>query len=525
MAALREIFAHLGFSFDDAKLKKANASIDGLVGGLQAAAAAFAGGAIVSGLNTLAQQLDVYDDLSAQTKIATKDLQALDLAAAQAGASSDEMHGSLTRLQMSMGKLEGGAEAQAGAFTALGIRVQDAAGHTRNLNDVLPEIFSNFSKLPSEAKKAEIATALFGRAGVRMIPTLDQGVDGLSKMRAQLDAVGGGASADAIKKAGEYRDAIARLDMAMFSLKGLLASSVFPILQRTVESVTKGAVKFGEWAKSTTLVDTGVKVLGATLAITLAKALGPYLGKGLKFAAIFLAIDDLLGFLEGKDSVIGRLLDRAFGPGSAASVRKWLNESIDAFSIFFGDLFSNTSRFGDTVRLMLQRTFGKEAQETIDRFLIWMSDEFTATIVKMAEKLAQLFTSPVKFFKEAFKSANDFADKNAPKPAPSEQPNAPRKPPEIAVPMKPPPVPAKGFFDFFGAANAFADRNAPRAPLPVVPVQTNTFNVKPQINVTVPAGTPQQVANQVAAAAASGTAKASRDMRAAHQALVTKGPS
>src|SRR5688572_31369301 len=53
------------------------------------------------------------------------------------------------------------------------------------------------------------------------------------------------------------------------------------------------------------------------------------LKRGLKFAAVFAAIDEVLGFLNGKDSLIGDLLNGAFGDGTADAVRDWVNDAVD----------------------------------------------------------------------------------------------------------------------------------------------------------------------------------------------------
>jgi hypothetical protein len=70
------------------------------------------------------------------------------------------------------------------------------------------------------------------------------------------------------------------------------------------------------------------------LALKLGGALAPYLKTGLKFGAIFLAVDDLLAFLQGKDSVIGDLIEAAFGEGSSETVRLWVNDAIFEFKRF-----------------------------------------------------------------------------------------------------------------------------------------------------------------------------------------------
>lgn len=334
MAALREVFAYLGFEWDSTKVNAANSAVDKLATAASAVASVFAGSALVGGIQRFAEQLDVFDDLSAQTKIATEDLQLYGYAAKVSGSSQEEMNSALTLFQKSLGQASEGTGLQIDALKKLGIESKDTAGNARNLNEVLPEVFANFQGLASDADKAFVATSLFGRAGVKLIPTLDQGAAGLAAMRAEFEAFGGPVSDETIKAAGEFRDNIVRLDTAFFKLKGQLASSVFPALSKTVETVAKGVAAIGEWTKQTTLAESATLALAGTIALTLGSALAPYLGTALKFAAIYLAFDDLVAFLKGKDSVIGRALDAAFGPGSAQIIRDGINAWIEEVNRF-----------------------------------------------------------------------------------------------------------------------------------------------------------------------------------------------
>lgn len=322
MAALREVFARFGFEFPDAgKLKQANSDVDKLKAGFEAVAAVFAGSALVAGIKQFAADLDVLDDLSAQTKIATDQLQVLGFAAELSGSSAQEMNNALTLLQKGLGRTTEATGPQVEALERLGIKLKDTAGAPRELATVLPEIFAGFGGLKSEAEKAATATALFGRSGVRLIPTLEKGAAGLAELRAELDEFGGIVDGDTIASAGEFRDNIARMDRAFFALKGTIARDVFPQLSKIIVGFAKGVGKIADWTRNTTLADTATKMLATSLGLTLAKALAPYLTSGLKFAAIFLAVDDVIAFLQGKDSVIGALLISIFGEETTAKIR------------------------------------------------------------------------------------------------------------------------------------------------------------------------------------------------------------
>src|SRR6185503_8496876 len=50
----------------------------------------------------------------------------------------------------------------------------------------------------------------------------------------------------------------------------------------------------------------------------------------------FLLLEDALTFLTGGDSVIGRALDKMFGPGTADQVRQWCKDLLEAIGFMLG---------------------------------------------------------------------------------------------------------------------------------------------------------------------------------------------
>lgn len=342
--ALREILAHFGFTIDRAgldaagrgveKVKKETAgagqALTGFVDGLRGAIAGVAAGAFVSLTGEIKEQAAALKDTSEQTGLATDELQAWTLAANLGGASAGEFVAGLRKVskELATGVDESGQQSK--LFKRLGIDTKDAEGNTRDLASVLPDIAEKFKGLTNGAEKSALAQQLFGRAGSKLVPVLSQGAAGVAALKRQLDDLGGGFSQEAIDRADDYDDALIKLNFSFFGLKSLLATQVFPWLAKTVDELTKASVGATKWVKETTGLSTAVKLLAAIIGGTLLKALAPFLLPGLKFLAIFLAVDDLIAFLDGKDSVIGALLNGWFGDGTATVVRAWANDAAEA---------------------------------------------------------------------------------------------------------------------------------------------------------------------------------------------------
>lgn len=328
MGAVREVYALFGLQYDPKGEKEAEHGIKNLKEGFEAVAAVFTGSELFRGISEFAEQVGRTGELAEQLHVGTDELQLFQYAAEVSGSSTEELNASLSILQKSLGHAEAATSPQVDALKRLHIQAKDTAGNVRNMSDILPEVFDNFGNLKSEADEAAVATALFGRAGVRLLPTLRNGQEGLKALSAEMGEYGGPISKETIEASKVMADDLKRLDHAWLTFKGSLAGSVLPQVSKAVEWFGKTVAKLGQWTQGTTLANTATYALAGTIAVKLGTALAPYLKSGLKFGAIFLAIDDLIGFLQGKDSLIGRALDAMFGEGTGDKVRKWIIDTI-----------------------------------------------------------------------------------------------------------------------------------------------------------------------------------------------------
>ncbi len=350
--SLREIIAHLGFTFDSGKADEADRKLGHIkqhaveaTGGVDGLLEAFR---VVASVEVLRWSKELVEGLSEQavqightaeaTGLATDDLQAYQFGAKQAGVESEQFSLALRRLSTAIagGKDELGS--QGPLLAKLGIHTGHAKDAVKDLGDALPKIADHFQQMQDGPAKAALAQELFGRQGARLIPILNRGAEGLAELRKEFKDLGGGFSPEAIERAEEFHHETVRLSAAFDSFKSQLAVSILPRVTAFVEQLTKGAIWIQDFAKNTTLLDGAVSSLATAIGVTLWGALSPFIGGALKFAAIYLAVDDLKGFLEGQDSEIGAILDSWFGDGTAEVVREWVLDAIEWFRSGFADM-------------------------------------------------------------------------------------------------------------------------------------------------------------------------------------------
>lgn len=360
MTALREVFARFTTRFDGQALRRGDSQVQGLTGRLNAGVgairgigAAFAGLAIVQTLRSwsaatqqfvseLAAVGDELDKTSRVIGISTQGLQSWRHAANLSGVGAEEFSQGLIRLQANMRQATiTPTSSAARAFTRLGVSIRDSNGNLRDADAILTDMADPLHALQSDSERVAILTALMGRSGARIGPLFAEGRAGVEAMRGELEALGGGASQEMIDASVRLTDSMARLDLAMLSIKSRLASFLLPIIDSGVQAFTDFNAMLSrnehlalglQIALGGLAVLVGVLLVGALIAAVV--TLWPFILAALAAAAaaiaLYLVIQDLIVWFEGGNSVIGSFIESllALAGLSLEDVREQWNDLI-----------------------------------------------------------------------------------------------------------------------------------------------------------------------------------------------------
>lgn len=113
-----------------------------------------------------------------------------------------------------------------------GVALKDSSGHTRSMNEILPELSEQFANMPDGIEKNALATKLFGRAGLELIPMLNKGKDGLSELSDEATKYGLVLSEDQVKAAKEAKKSQRELGAAFDGVKIAIGEHVLPIVTK-----------------------------------------------------------------------------------------------------------------------------------------------------------------------------------------------------------------------------------------------------------------------------------------------------
>lgn len=263
-----DFFARLGLRVD----KNSFAAGDAVLGKLKAAAGAIAGLAVGGFLTKMIT--DVADlgghlsDTSHAIGISAESLQELSFAAKLSGVGVEELEASMKRLASGIADAaRTGKGPMIDALETLGISIgqfrQKLSG-PGGIDDVLSVIANSFQKMPDGIKKTDAAMAIFGKTGANLIPLLNEGADGIDKLRERANELGIVIDEDSVGKLDTFGDTVDEIKTRLTGLRNTVVVRLLPALQDL-------ANRLGDWIdKNREALATGLEVLveALTLAFT-----------------------------------------------------------------------------------------------------------------------------------------------------------------------------------------------------------------------------------------------------------------
>lgn len=211
--------------------------------------------------------LDSADDLSkmaVKTGISIESLSLLKPIAEQSGVSIQALGTGLKKLASNMVSAAGGSKESAATFARLGIAVKDATGQIRPTEAVLMQLADQFAKMPDGAAKSALAVELFGKAGVDMIPFLNQGAAGIEELKQKFKDLGLEIDGPTGAAAEKFNDTLDTVKQALTGIALQIIQAALPAMQ----SLADGMVNIAKNAQSiipiiTTVGEVILAALGA----------------------------------------------------------------------------------------------------------------------------------------------------------------------------------------------------------------------------------------------------------------------
>jgi len=199
------------------KIASFGSTLNGVLGKLGIALGAVQVGAM---FKQVVDQADALNDMSQKTGVAIETLSQFSTAAQKSGTSLEAVGKGIKNLSMQMVQASAGNKDSIKIFKALDIEVTNIDGSLRSASDIMMEVADVFGSLEDGATKSAIATKLFGKAGVEMIPMLNEGRQAISDMQVVIDA-------QFAKAADKFNDKLVDMGNGMKSIFVTIGPSLF----------------------------------------------------------------------------------------------------------------------------------------------------------------------------------------------------------------------------------------------------------------------------------------------------------
>lgn len=182
---------------------------------------------------------DELNKLSQKTGVAVADLSALKYAADLSGVSSESLGKGLKSLNENLVKAHDATSKQAQLFRALGVDV------TQGPSKAIDQLAGAFASLQDGEVKTTLATQLFGKAGMDMIPMLNQGAEGLRKMKEEAQRLGLVMTDETAKAAEQFNDNMRAVKAAAEGAAQVMFTEAAPSFLRVSEAMKEAAIEGG----------------------------------------------------------------------------------------------------------------------------------------------------------------------------------------------------------------------------------------------------------------------------------------
>ena len=218
------------------KLKKGFAVAGKAALGLSAGVTAVATAAVKLATNAAATT-DKIDKMSQKIGISRTAYQELDFVMSQSGASVDSLQVGMKTLRTAMVSATEGGTKQTEMFEALGVAVTDNEGNMRSQEDVFFDTVAALQSVDDETQRAALATELFGKAGIEMVPLLNAGAGSIDEMRQQAHELGLVMDDEAIDAGVHLTDTIEQVKRAFSAIVTQLGVDLMPLIQTALDWV------------------------------------------------------------------------------------------------------------------------------------------------------------------------------------------------------------------------------------------------------------------------------------------------
>lgn len=207
------------------------------------------------------------DDLSQKIGVARETLSSFELAAKVSGVSLEGLGGSFKFLSKNLAEAASGNKELGSLFKQMGVDVQ--AG-LKDSETAMLRIADVMASMPDSAQKTALSIALLGKSGAESLPFLNQGAEGIQRMKEASDALGASMSDAGVRMADAFGDNLDVIKTAVVGVQTQFTEGMLPALVELSEGAVDALSGLG-------IANGEIKQLGASVGEFIQQSVTPLL--------------------------------------------------------------------------------------------------------------------------------------------------------------------------------------------------------------------------------------------------------
>lgn len=201
--------------------------------------AAATGKAVWEMAQQTADAADTIDEQSQVVGLSKTAYQEYSYVLAQNGMDMTNMVGVSKTLTAQMDEVTEGNKAATANFEKLGLSIYDSNGKMKSQEQMLAESINALQGMEDGTEKARLATELFGKQGLSLMPILNAEAGSCDEARQKAHELGMVMGEEAVSAGAEFNDSMAELQMTFGGVKNSITSNLMPGLAQVTQGFTK----------------------------------------------------------------------------------------------------------------------------------------------------------------------------------------------------------------------------------------------------------------------------------------------
>jgi hypothetical protein len=200
-----------------------------VVGAISTAAIAL-GGAFVKGAMDVSDYGSEVNDMSQKLNMSAQGFQEWRYILGQSSVDIGVLQGGMKKLSES-------AVAGSESFKTLGISQEELS--SLSTEELFNITIAQLSEMEAGNERTALAADLFGRSATELLPILNEGADGLEKMRKQAEDYGLVMSDESVKASDDFGDSVSLMQQTLTGMKNRMMSEFLPSLTLVTDGLAK----------------------------------------------------------------------------------------------------------------------------------------------------------------------------------------------------------------------------------------------------------------------------------------------